>query len=122
MPSCTSPAPLGTHHCCGEGSASPSEASSSGSKGVISARRALLWAWGIGTAGSFRSPHQPGDGISSRGGGMWESQDAANYKLPALLTQTIVILIAKDLDLCLKSQTDFLKTREPKGGIIPLSG
>lgn len=53
---------------------------------------------------------------------MWESQDAANYKLPALLTQTIVILIAKDLDLCLKSQTDFLKTREPKGGIIPLSG
>lgn len=53
---------------------------------------------------------------------MWESQDAANYKLPALLTQTVVILIAKDLDLCLKSQTDFLKTREPKGGIIPLSG
>lgn len=53
---------------------------------------------------------------------MWESQDAANYKLPALLTQTIVILIPKDLDFCLKSQTDFLRTQEPKGGIIPLSG
>lgn len=41
---------------------------------------------------------------------------------PALLTQTIVVLIPKDLDLCLKSQTYCVKIRQPKRGIIPLSG
>lgn len=46
---------------------------------------------------------------------MRESQDAANYKFPALLTQTVVV-IPKDLDLCLKSQTNCLKTRQPRGG------
>lgn len=40
---------------------------------------------------------------------MWESQDDTNYKLPALLTQTVVV-IPKDLDLCLKSRTNCLKT------------
>lgn len=50
---------------------------------------------------------------------MWESQDAANYKLPALLTQTIVVLIPKDLDLCLKSQTDCLKIQPIEWGGKP---
>lgn len=44
---------------------------------------------------------------------MWESQDAANYKLPALLTQTVV-LIPKDLDLCLISNVDACLEALPK--------
>lgn len=119
-PPASPPASLGTHHSSVPVSGSPSETSSSGSKGVISAKTALLWAWGICAAGTFRSPHQPAQGNNSagstnQGGGMRESQDAANYKLPALLTQTVVV-IPKDLDLCLKSQTNCLKTRQPRGG------
>lgn len=78
-----------------------------------------MWAWGICTAGSFRAPISQRDGaiVLASAGGRWDVGVPGCCKLPALLTQTIVVLIPKDLDLCLKSQTDCLKIQP-----IPLNG